>query len=132
MTHRGIANTLLWGLLLIGLYGAIGVSWQTFTQTSPCPAVAGVRVCYVVLSCYLLMALAQLIPASKMQSILFYSGWTMVFGLALLGSVLEIGNGNTCPKSSAGLPMCYASLIISALIALSFWHLKRTNTRSLG
>lgn len=132
MTLRAITNSLLWGLLLIGLYGAFSVSWQTFTQTSPCPAVAGIRICYVVLTCYLLMALAQLIPVSKMQSILFYSGWIIVFGLALLGSALEVGNGNTCPKSSAGFPMCYASLTISAFIGLSFWHSKGENARSPG
>lgn len=122
MTYRVITNTLLWGLLLIGLYGAISVSWQTFSQISPCPAVAGIRICYVVLTCYLLMALAQFIPVSKMQSILFYNAWAIVFGLALFGTVLEIGNGNTCPKSSTGFPMCYASLMISTLIGLSFWY----------
>ena len=125
MTSRPIAQILLWGLLLVGLYGAISVSWQTFTQASLCPAIGGVRVCYVVLICYLLMALAQLIRGSSKQNILFYSAWAVVFGFALFGSVLEWGNGNTCPKSSSGFAMCYASLMLSGSIGLLHGYLQR-------
>ena len=107
----------------MGLYGAISVSWQTFTQVSLCPAVAGIRVCYVVLICYLLMALAQLLRGSGMQNVLFYSAWVVVFGFALLGSTLEFYNGNTCPKSSSGFAMCYASLMLSGSIGLLHGYL---------
>ena len=128
MTLRILANVLLWGLFLIGLFGAVSVSWQTFTQVSLCPAVEGARVCYVVLICYLLMLIAQLMRGMSMQSVVFYSAWAVVFGFALLGSVLEFGNGTTCPKSSSGFAMCYASLMLSGSIGLLYWFLRRVKT----
>ena len=88
----------------------------------------GVRVCYVVLICYLLMLIAQLMRGMSMQSVVFYSAWAVVFGFALLGSVLEFGNGTTCPKSSSGFAMCYASLMLSGSIGLLYWFLRRVKT----
>ena len=109
----------------MGLYGAISVSWKTITQTAPCPQVMGVYVCYVILICYSLMVLAQLMRKSLLQTIIFYSAWAIVFGVALFASILEFGNGQTCPKSSSGFAMCYASLLLSGSIGLLFWYSKR-------
>ena len=105
----------------MGLYGAISISWQTITQTAPCPQVSGIYVCYVILICYSLMVLAQLMSRSTLQNVIFYSAWAIVFGVALFASVLELGNGQTCPKSSSGFAMCYASLLLSGFIGLLFW-----------
>ena len=121
MKQRLVVPILLWGLLLMGLYGGISVSWDTFTEAAPCPEVAGFHVCYVILACYGLMILAQVIRTSTLQNIIFYSAWAVVFGVALFASILEISNGHTCPKSSGGLVMCYVSLLLSGLIGLLFW-----------
>ena len=109
----------------MGLYGAISVSWKTITQTAPCPQVMGVYVCYVILICYSLMVLAQLMRQSLLQNVIFYGAWAVVFGVALFASILEFGNGQTCPKSSTGFAMCYASLLLSGSIGLLFWYSKR-------
>jgi len=121
----------MWVFLLFGLYGAISVSWQTITNTAPCPNVVSVPVCYVILTAYLVMAVAVLIRSlPHFQSIAFYSAWTLVFGVALLASILEASNGDTCPKSDGGFPMCYASLFISGMTALLFWYSNRqTSTK---
>jgi hypothetical protein len=66
------------------------------------------------------MALAQFARSFTIRKIIFWGAWIVVFAVALLASVLEVSYGNTCPKSSAGIAMCYASLIISILIALLF------------
>ena len=107
--------------MLLGLYGAISISWLTITEESPCPSVMGIPVCYVILMCYVLIALALLNRDSTVQSILFYGPWAVVFVVALLATVFELSNGSTCPKSSGGFPMCYASLIYSALIGALYW-----------
>ncbi len=120
-----LASMALWGLLLIGLYGGVSVSYDTFTNKSLCPSVAGVFVCYVVLASYIAMFVAQLIKRGMQRNIIFYIGWAIVFGVALLGTVLELGNGNTCPKSTDGLAMCYVSLAISATIGILFFMLNR-------
>lgn len=133
MKQHLVVPILLWGLLLMGLYGGISVSWDTFTEAAPCPEVTGVHVCYVILACYGLMILAQVMRASTLQNIVFYSAWAIVFGVALFASVLEMSNGHTCPKSSGGLAMCYVSLLLSGLIGLLFWYSKRlTSKRSAG
>jgi hypothetical protein len=125
LKQRFIIPILLWGFLLMGLYGAISVSLKTITQTAPCPQVMGVHVCYVILICYSLMVLAQLMRQSLLQNVIFYGAWAVVFGVALFASVLEFGNGQTCPKSSTGFAMCYASLLLSGSIGLLFWYSKR-------
>jgi hypothetical protein len=129
MNMRLIVSICLWALLLMGLYGGFSVSWDTFTEVAPCPEVKGVHVCYVILSCYGLMVLAQIMRASTLQNIIFYSSWAVVFGVALFASVLEMSNGQTCPKSSSGFAMCYASLLLSGLIGLLFWLSKRLKTK---
>jgi hypothetical protein len=124
MKFTFVETITLWSLLSLGLYGAFNISYLTFTQQAVCPEVAGVHICYVVLIGYLIIGIAQLF-IGKWQVILFYSGWIVVFTLAMIGTLLEIGNGSTCPKSSSGLPMCYLSLIISTSIGLLFWHLNQ-------
>lgn len=114
----------LWAFLLLGLYGGFEVSWQTFNDISPCPAIGGVRVCYVIFALYAVMIAAQFLKG-RVQSLLFYSAWAVVFGVALLASVLEVSNGSTCPKSSSGFALCYASLIYSGLIGVLFWFRNR-------
>ena len=117
---RVITLSLLGIFLLLGLLGAIDVSWETYTEVSPCPAIGGVRVCYLILTCYSLMIISQFLP-TRGGRIIFYSAWAIVFGFALLATVLEMNNGSTCPKSSSGFAMCYLSLIYSTAIGVLFW-----------
>jgi hypothetical protein len=118
-----ISKILLWGFLALGLYGALNVSYSTMTGESPCPSVAGVYICYVVLTGYLLMVVAQFLTPYK--ALVFYLGWIIVFAIALLGTVFEISQGNVCPQSSSGLPLCYVSLLASAIIGILFWMLMK-------
>ena len=118
---RNISKILLWGLLALGLYGALNISYSTMTGESPCPSVVGVYICYVVLTGYLLMVVAQFLKPYK--ALIFYLGWIIVFVIALLGTVFEISQGNVCPQSSSGLPLCYVSLLASAIIGILFWIL---------
>ena len=116
-------KVLLWILLALGLYGALTISYSTITGESPCPSVAGVYICYVVLLGYALMIIAQFLTPYKRT--VFYLGWFIVFAIALLGTALEISQGNVCPQSGSGLPLCYVSLMVSAVIGILFWVLLR-------
>ncbi|MDB4837635.1 hypothetical protein OAH87_04125 [Marinomonas sp.] len=114
----------LWGLLGTGLYGGFSVSYQTITGLSPCPNVAGFPACYIVTIGYTLMLLATFMVKVEWDKRCFLLGWTPVFLLAAIGSVLETINGNTCPKNSAGLALCYVSLsfAISAWVLFFLWR----------
>jgi hypothetical protein len=113
-------RVLLLGLIAVGLYGALSVSYKTVTGTSPCPDVAGIPACFVVLAGYSFMLAASLLQPAKRYKILFLVGWLPVFLLAATGTVFELFNGNTCPKSSAGLALCYVSLALSLIVALLY------------
>jgi len=112
-------KVLLWGLLALGLYGALKVSYLTWRGDSPCPSVVGIYICYVVLTGYLMMVVTQFLTSFK--AVVFYLGWIIVFGIALLGTTLELMQGNICPQNSSGLPLCYVSLFFIVVIGLLFW-----------
>jgi len=120
----------IWVLLGIGLYGALTVSYATITQVTPCPAIAGIRACYVVLAGYLAMCFAVLSlqvfkPPSYVLTI-FMIGWVPVFLLAASGSSLEWFKGNICPATDSGLPLCYVSLALAIVIMALFFLIRKS------
>lgn len=120
-----VIKILLWLLLATGLYGALSVSYTTITGTAPCPDVQGLPVCFVVAVGYLMMVTSQFMPYKEWGKWIFLSGGLVVFLIAVTGTLLEIINGNTCPQSDDGLPLCYVSLTLSILIlVLSFLNQK--------
>jgi hypothetical protein len=106
------------GLVLISLAPVIIAN---FHGTQPCPALGLVPACYVVGFCYVLIALS----AIRLSNALFWIGLGPVFGLAFLGSTLELSGVPTCPQSSSGIPMCYISLAIVTLLLALFIFAKR-------
>ena len=123
---------LLLVLIAVGLYGAANVSFDTLTGIAPCPRVVGIPACFVVLAGYSCMLLALVLKLTARLKRLFLIGWLPVFLLALIGSILELMNGNTCPKSESGIALCYLSLMFSvAVIALYSFHLKLLRAKAL-
>ena len=111
-----VSKILLWLLLATGLYGALSVSYTTITGTDPCPDVQGLPVCFVVAVGYIMMVASLFMLNKAWKKWIFLSGWLVVFLIAVTGTLLEIMNGNTCPQSADGLPLCYVSLTFSILI----------------
>lgn len=118
-------NIILWGLLGIGLYGALTVSYTTITGVSPCPSLAGIPACFIVLIGYSLMLMATFVNKPKKSAWFFVTGWSPVFLLAFVGTVFEIGNGDTCPKSSSGLALCYVSLALAIAVIVLYFTIRR-------
>ncbi len=111
-----VSKILLWLLLATGLYGALSVSYTTITGTAPCPDVQGLPVCFVVAIGYLMMVASLFMLNKAWKKRIFLSGWLVVFLIAVTGTLLEVMNGNTCPQSADGLPLCYVSLTLCVLI----------------
>jgi len=109
-------KALLIGLLIVGLYGAASVSYTTITGVAPCPAVGFVPACFVVFVGYLLMLVVTIVMAQRRSHWLFLVGWVSVFLLAFIGSLFEMANGATCPKSNTGLALCYVSLNFAVVV----------------
>lgn len=113
-------RTALWLLLALGLFGALSLSYTTFSGNGkPCPDIGGIYICYVVLVSYSMMVLAQF-GTWRLRKTAFYAGWAVTFFIAAVGTILELINGDTCPKSSDGLPMCYVSLALCMTILVLF------------
>ena len=84
-----------------------------------CPALGAVPACYVVLAAYAAIGLAVVLEPRRTLW-LFMIGWLPVFLLAASGSTLEVFGRPTCPATSGGTPMCYYSLLVSALLLPGF------------
>ncbi|NQU64457.1 MAG: hypothetical protein HQ517_09275 [SAR324 cluster bacterium] len=117
-----VANTVratLSILLALGLFSALRLSYITFTGGTACPNVEGIYICYIVLISYTAMVPAQF-GTRRWTRPLFFMGWAVTFMIASAGTILEFINGETCPKSSGGLPMCYVSLGLCIAIITFF------------
>jgi hypothetical protein len=117
--------TMLWLLVIFGLYGGINVSYLNWNNSGSCPYISIVPICYVVTIGYAL-ALAGLIISLRP---LFLTGWGIFAFIALVGTVFELGTGATCPRSDVGTPLCYFSLALSiAIMVLYFFTSRKTQT----
>ena len=115
-------------LLSIGLYGALSVSYLTVTGIAPCPSVAKLPACFIVTIGYFLMLVATFFNNKLNAKWLFIIGWSPVVLLALVGSLLELSQGDICPKSSMGIALCYVSLSFVIMVAALFWLLDKMST----
>ncbi len=123
-----LSLVLLWLLVALGLYGAISISYNTVTNTSPCPNIIGLPICYLVLTGYAAMFASLFMLKSNKHKWLFYLGWSIVFLIAVAGSSFEILKGNVCPKNSSGLPLCYLSLAFTVAILLLYYLQQKLRT----
>ncbi len=130
MKNSKIVDIILWALVLVGFAGALKVSYANYTGT-PCPYVAIIPICYIVLAAYGSMLAAMLISRHGFKHYLFCMGWGTAFLIALAGSTAEIlGGGGVCPTSGGGIrgaasgsgsiPLCYISLAMTIAILILF------------
>lgn len=131
ITLNILLKVVLLALLGVGFYGGVSVSYLTVTGIAPCPEVANIPACFIVTIGYLLMLIATLFNKKYNSKWIFIVGWTPVVLLAVVGSALELNQGNICPKSSAGLPLCYVSLGFAITLATLYWLLARTLNKRL-
>ncbi|WP_413692631.1 hypothetical protein [Psychromonas sp. KJ10-2] len=115
--------------LSAGLYGGISVSYLTVTGIAPCPSVINIPACYIVSIGYFLMLIAALFDRKKYSKWLFIIGWAPVILIAVVGSALEFSQGDICPRSEMGTPLCYISLSFGVFVAFLYW-LKTTKLSS--
>jgi len=114
-----VLTAVILGAAAVALKAVVPLAFHTAIGTDSCPAVVGVRACYIVAACYGLIFMSQLSPR-RIAGALFFFGWVPVFLLAAAGSSLELFVGNVCPASPSGWPMCYSSLFFSLAILTVF------------
>jgi len=116
------SNLALYLLVAVGLYGAMALSYSTIIGVAPCPSLVKIPVCFVVATGYLAMAFGLVLEKTrlKLSTKVFLSGWTVVFSIAIIGTLMEVLTANTCPVNKLEIPLCFVSLIVTLLILLLF------------
>ena len=126
-----VSQLLRLGMVAASLYvlsGIFPISLTQFRTGQGCPYLGPVPACYIVTVSYGAMGLAAVIWRQR-------SGWLFAIGiapvllLALTGTMLEILGRPTCPRSDAGVPLCYMSLAAgTAMLAayvLAWWAARK-------
>ncbi len=113
------ARVVVAGFCVIGLFGIVPITIQHAAGIASCPMLGIVPACYVVTLAYSLTGASMLVVA-KLRSALFLAGWIPIFGLALLGSSMQVLGNEACPRSVGDIPGCYLSLTLTTSLILAF------------
>lgn len=103
----------------LGFWGATSLSIQEWGTAGSCPNI-GIPACYLVAIAYFLILASCINHNKKLYRQLFYAGVSVVMGLAIGGSIMQVTGMGNCPQTSSGFPMCYVSLMMSLSIAIAF------------
>ncbi|MDA0967331.1 MAG: hypothetical protein O2970_10295 [Proteobacteria bacterium] len=128
LSYTGL-NVLGLGFSGYAAYEAFSLSALHLGGTPTCPVLFGIPACIIVLVCYILLTVAwgmALIGRKNKQAmIIFVSGFTPAFLLALIGSSGEVFGFASCPHTETGFPKCFISFGLLIGLALA-WGLSMT------
>ena len=124
---RMITRNTLIVVILFGLWGAGGLSYDQYQTGEACPILGQtVPACYVALAGYALIGLGVLLSLALGSSAGIWAFWIGIAGaggLAALATVLELIKGNVCPVAFGSVPTCYLSLAMSVVTGGLFWKI---------
>lgn len=128
MKSNQLSTYLLWVLVIFGFVSVGKVSIDNMNGLA-CPNLLTMPVCYIVTAAYGLMLGSLIINHNGCKHHFFCAGWGVAFVVALFASLAEMfGGGGVCPSTSgglragasAGIPLCYISLVILIVILVLF------------
>jgi hypothetical protein len=109
-------------IIILGLFGAGKLVYKEILTRQGCPKIMYIPMCFVVLICFIIPFIAQLLK--KWNDLYFlFTGFAGI--IALIASIMQFTENAECPKTNSGTPMCYYSLVVfSSLIFLKIYSLK--------
>ena len=128
MKSNSMSTIILWALVILGFLAGVKVSIDNLNGIA-CPNILMMPVCYVVTAAYGLMLGSLIINNNGCKHYFFCIGWSVAFIIAAFASLVEVfSNTSVCPStggglraaSSAGLPLCYVSLVMLVVIIILF------------
>ena len=122
---------LLAAMVLLGLRGAGQLSYKQYLSGDACPVLGDmVPACYIAFLGFILITLGvalRMFSVGSAAIYLFWIGLGVAGGLAAIASVLElISEDAVCPVAFGSIPMCYISLVFTAIIAVLFIFVEKT------
>lgn len=109
---------LIAAVALAGVAGVLPIVSEQVRGNS-CPQIGDIPACVVVLAAYGLIAISTLLEAGP-RTASFALGWVLLFGLAVIGTTLEIMGNDACPRTGFGIPTCFISLFMVLVLAGAF------------
>lgn len=112
-----------YSVFIFGIYGAGILVYNEFSQGNICPKLLNIPACYIILACLVIPFLAHVF---KKDNIIYFTGTGIAWSIAFYASIMQISGVIECPKTSAGIPMCYISFaIFTLLIVLKIKEFKK-------
>jgi len=111
-----IISIVLSVLFVVSIIATFQLVYTDYSVGNVCPKLLGIPACYIILICFLIPFLVHLF---KGKTIYYFSGTGLAFTIALYGTVMQVLNYVSCPKTDNNIPMCFISLgIFTTLIIL--------------
>jgi hypothetical protein len=118
-----IVNYLIFGILIIGLFGTTGLVLEELKTGTGCPKILKMPMCMVIFICFLIPLIVHLF---KKRNNLYFVFTSIAGSIALMASVMQFSGNAECPKTTTGTPMCYYSLLLfTSLIILKIISIKQ-------
>jgi len=103
-------------LFVVSIIATSQLVYTDFTVGNICPKLIGIPACYIILMCF---AIPFLVHIFKGNSVYYFLGTGLAFTIAFYGTVMQVLNYVSCPKTSQNIPMCFISLgFFTTLIVL--------------
>jgi hypothetical protein len=99
----------------MGFFIALNLAVTEFITKGICPQLVFFPACYLVLICFLIPLILQIINKGR---IIFFVFIGIAFLLAIFASFGQFFNLISCPKTDIGIPKCYLSF---ALLLVIIW-----------
>ncbi len=123
-----IAQLILTALVAFGAVSSFRLAFLQWTTGEACPVVGSVPACYVAFTGYALMALGLIRNWLSGKRLMFRLGIAIAGGLALVGTTLELIQGDVCPRAGS-VPLCYVSLAMSLTM---LWLFERSPRKTVS
>ena len=98
------------------LFSAYLVIMETYNPGF-CPGLIDMPACYPVLVCYMLVFVSLFIDKRSARYIIFYLGTFTGLAVAVWFTAGKVSGVRVCPQI-LGVPLCYVSLVLFALILI--------------
>ena len=119
---KKILNYGIFFVLFIGIFGAGKLVLEEFKTGDGCPKILGTPMCLVILICFIIPLISQLLKKWNFAYFLFTA---IAASIALPATIMQFIGKAECPKTTTGTPMCYYSLIIfTSLIVLKIIEIR--------
>lgn len=103
-------------IFVVSILATSNLVYTDFIEGDVCPKLLTMPACQIILVCFLIPFLAHIF---KWKTIYYFLGTGLAFTIALYGTIMQVLNYVSCPKTESNVPMCFISLGIFTTLIVS-------------